>query len=1072
MSDSTIATQISQLRAQLEALETITNNTKKAGNDTATAPTLHAIDELSGAATISKIRIDEPDGPNHSNSSSGLNAKGPDSAELQANGAVSAEPESTTANIIPQINRVTWTQFKNSTVGETQSYAIDVLVGPAKFYWQRRREELSLQRGVTDESTFGQNHPDPFSDQSSQAQDNSLAADEHSEGQVEMPERIRINCQELLASLGVITESSIGTEPVVMLRPYKLLVRHNAAIKQRLHELTAQHSKITEAELQQDGSTDNSRPIPSTIDAGSAGDVEGSEHNANVTKHDQPEVSAERERLRTEFRSLQCLVQFIDTEVMPVHQRYRSDTPKKIHFRDLWFLYRPGDLVVSWRDLDAEDSATLVKSPGKGPPAIWRVLSVSKGRPVLGFPHGFEEDQGNRLRPPSPKINKFTILCHMIVYDGTSFGPLDHTFEISSFDGQKDISTLDPCPVRYVPNYAEIETRLIERGKKFVQYASPTHCLYIGLTLSKHPSGLTCKTAGKATPVDGHVIVDFEEAKLESSNWVVNHGMPAASGGSGLESTEDYPRSIWKDKARKVLEKTEPDVIYEDDHVDAADMDDFVTTNAFLAAHKDASGESVLDHRAFERVDFALLPDRVVGFDLHRRRFSILALDCLHPVRVNKESWADLKLPRGHKHMVQAQIKTHFLEKQSRQRHASQNPDMDLVRGKGMGLIILLHGAPGVGKTSTAECVAESLRKPLYPITCGDLGVTASEVERVLNSTFAKAETWDCVLLLDEADVFLAQRTRTDLKRNAIVSVFLRVLEYYKGILILTTNRVGAFDEAFKSRIHLHLYYPALNRDQTLAIWKMNLDRVINRKQGRVTADEQEIMRFAGAHFEQHKQTNTRWNGRQIRNAFQTALAMAEYESLEAAGMAGDWEESVVLEDVKSHLKVAHFETVADASSQFDMYIEETIGSTDSKRAFMDRDRADHFRHMVPANTQAFHHNTQWPYAAQGAPDPYTQVKLDPFATSSRVGQGEFYRSQEPSFRQGQPWSGQPSQEQDIPHPYLPRGSEHGFSNPAYAHPEDVQPPNSSTPLGRDHRPMAYMPVSSGASQRQDEDGY
>ncbi|KAJ4354145.1 uncharacterized protein N0V89_005878 [Didymosphaeria variabile] len=1061
MSDSTITTQISQLRAQIEALEAISNNTKKAGNDADTAPIVDTNEELSGSATMSKTRVDvdELDGPNHSNSNSEVNATGPNSAELQANGATSAESESTTATTIPQINRVTWTQFKNSTVGETQRYAIDVLVGPAKFYWQRRREELGLQRGVTDESTLGQNHLTSMPDRSTQAQDNSLATDEHLETQVEMPERIRINCEELLASLGAITESSVGTEPVVMLRPYKLLVHHNSAIKQRLQELAAQHSKSTEAALQTEGSIDNGQSIPATVDAGITGDEKSSEHNAHEIKNDQLEFSADSARSQIEFRSLQCLVQFMDTEIMPVYQRYRFGTPNKIHFRDLWFLYRPGDLVVSWRDLDAEDSA--IKSPGKGPPAIWRVLSVSKGRPVLGFPHGFEE-RGNRLRPPSPRINKFTILCHIIAYDGTSFGPLDHTFEFSSFEGQEDIGTLDPCPIRYVPNYAEIEARLVERGRKFVQYTSPTHCLYIGLTLSKHPSGLTCKTAEKATPVDGHVIVDFEEAKLESSNWVVNHGMPAASGGSGLESTEDYPRSIWKDKAHKVLEKSEPDVIFEDDHIDAADMDDFVATNAFLTAHKSSSGENVIDHRAFERIDFALLPDRVVG-------------------------WADLKLPRGHKHMVQAQIKTHFLEKQSRQRHALQDLDVDLVRGKGMGLIILLHGAPGVGKTSTAECVAESLRKPLYPITCGDLGVTASEVERVLNSTFAKAETWDCVLLLDEADVFLAQRTRTDLKRNAIVSVFLRVLEYYKGILILTTNRVGAFDEAFKSRIHLHLYYPALNRDQTLAIWKMNLDRVINRKQGRVTADEQEIMRFAGAHFEQHKKDNTRWNGRQIRNAFQTALAMAEYESLEAAGLAGDWEESVVLEDVKSHLKVAHFETVADASSQFDMYIEETIGSTDSKRAFMDRDRADHFRRMVPTNAQSFHHNT-WPYGAQGAPDPYTQMKSDSFVSSSRAGQGEFYRSQEPPFRQEQPWPGpmpgQPSQEPNMPHPYLPRGaeppswthkpnhSEHEFSNFAYTQPEGLRPPTSSTPLSHDHRPMAHMPVTSGASQRQDEDGY
>lgn len=47
------------------------------------------------------------------------------------------------------------------------------------------------------------------------------------------------------------------------------------------------------------------------------------------------------------------------------------------------------------------------------------------------------------------------------------------------------------------------------------------------------------------------------------------------------------------------------------------------------------------------------------------------------------------------------------------------------------------------------------------------------------------------VVLLDEADVFLEERDMKDLKRNALVSVFLRALEYYDGILMLTSNRVG-----------------------------------------------------------------------------------------------------------------------------------------------------------------------------------------------------------------------------------------------------------------------------------------
>lgn len=77
---------------------------------------------------------------------------------------------------------------------------------------------------------------------------------------------------------------------------------------------------------------------------------------------------------------------------------------------------------------------------------------------------------------------------------------------------------------------------------------------------------------------------------------------------------------------------------------------------------------------------------------------------------------------------------------------------MDLVRGKGKGIIILLHGAPGVGKTSTAECVADLTERPLFPVTCGDIGETALEVQTNLDHNFQLAHKWGCVLLLDEAE--------------------------------------------------------------------------------------------------------------------------------------------------------------------------------------------------------------------------------------------------------------------------------------------------------------------------------
>jgi SpoVK/Ycf46/Vps4 family AAA+-type ATPase len=117
-----------------------------------------------------------------------------------------------------------------------------------------------------------------------------------------------------------------------------------------------------------------------------------------------------------------------------------------------------------------------------------------------------------------------------------------------------------------------------------------------------------------------------------------------------------------------------------------------------------------------------------------------------------------------------------------------------------------LAGAPGLGKTTTAECIAEMIQRPLYSITAGALGTTATDIESRLASHLHLATKWGCVVLLDEADLFLSARNRNDLGRNGVVILFLRLMDYYPGILVLTTNRVGTLDEGVLSRINIPLF--------------------------------------------------------------------------------------------------------------------------------------------------------------------------------------------------------------------------------------------------------------------------
>jgi SpoVK/Ycf46/Vps4 family AAA+-type ATPase len=107
----------------------------------------------------------------------------------------------------------------------------------------------------------------------------------------------------------------------------------------------------------------------------------------------------------------------------------------------------------------------------------------------------------------------------------------------------------------------------------------------------------------------------------------------------------------------------------------------------------------------------------------------------------------------------------------------------------------------GCGKTLTAEAIAELLEKPLYIVTAGDLGISASDVEKNLGSVLELCQTWDALVLIDEADVFLEARSSTEIERNALVCLMLRLLEYYSGCLFLSSNRsassIGKFDFRF-----------------------------------------------------------------------------------------------------------------------------------------------------------------------------------------------------------------------------------------------------------------------------------
>jgi len=147
--------------------------------------------------------------------------------------------------------------------------------------------------------------------------------------------------------------------------------------------------------------------------------------------------------------------------------------------------------------------------------------------------------------------------------------------------------------------------------------------------------------------------------------------------------------------------------------------------------------------------------------------------------------------------------------------------------------------------------------------------------------------------------------------------VFLRVLEYYPGVLILTSNRVGEIDEAFRSRIHICLFYPKLDKISVAKVWEKNLNRV-KTSDLNIDVEDDEIRHFYELLWlENEKNPSRHWNGRQVKNAFQTAIALAH------------WDFHVLPADSRQErpvLRAKHFERVGRTSAHFDDYIGSVYG--------------------------------------------------------------------------------------------------------------------------------------------------
>lgn len=251
----------------------------------------------------------------------------------------------------------------------------------------------------------------------------------------------------------------------------------------------------------------------------------------------------------------------------------------------------------------------------------------------------------------------------------------------------------------------------------------------------------------------------------------------------------------------------------------------------------------------FTDQQYASMAPYVYGFSFASKVWGEMTMDSLSEINFREDAYDMLVMDKDRKDMIFALVDN------------SVGGAKDIIDGKGGGCIFLLAGPPGGGKTLTAEAIAESLKRPLYMVGVGELGTDVTALEESLRKILDVAATWNAVLLIDECDIFMEQRTNMDVERNAMVGVFLRLLEYHPGVLFLTTNRADNLDKAFYSRISVALHYHPLGSEERKIVWT-NLLKVY----GVEGIDVEQL-----AHHE--------LNGRKIKGVIRIAQALAAAEN-------------------------------------------------------------------------------------------------------------------------------------------------------------------------------------------------
>ena len=523
----------------------------------------------------------------------------------------------------------------------------------------------------------------------------------------QLPNRIRINSlrlQRLLVEERRAVGDSIGpgeltdvNSRLILFKPYKMLHYLETRIRDRLHNFEEARTKRWPGSEEEHTAAYDEDPTcdqmyaPNPVDEMMFSD------------------------LTAWINDCRCLVQFIDRFMIPDRTRVADavSTAGSIQFPDLWHAFPVGSLVY----LKDENV----------PQRIWKVAYTFYGRQQFDFSMPQPTDNTTASRPAT-----FFLDCYYLEYDGNRYVPVPQRFQVRHWEGFQAFSSMFPLvPLTVAGQDDTLDStdmdKIIGRGKKYIEYTSkPRHLYYSGRSLSLTPYGTKLSNAKApeepnrvtqySVRIDSPVMVDFARGFQEVPGWrpsptpmnattmdrrlvVFNLSLPPLppppAPPPNWQPRPGPPPTSTRTHVPPLPREADEIVVDGDQSWDRRIRDRLIERESKKWSLWEAGSQPI------EEEDILLLPARVIAFVFRTRKWGKFMqpvsytsansdptanLDLggnkdetksLTEIVTRAEPWTDLKLPAGHKEVVQSLITWHFKP------NKAINPHFDLVRDKG-----------------------------------------------------------------------------------------------------------------------------------------------------------------------------------------------------------------------------------------------------------------------------------------------------------------------------------------------------------------------------------------------------